>query len=74
MPSRILIYLQPSEREALISLAETENRDPRVQAALIIREKLIDQGYLEGTSICALAQLERMMEKLSSEVSDDHIE
>lgn len=38
--ARIMITLQQNEREALIELAQRERRDPRDQAALIIRREL----------------------------------
>lgn len=43
---RMDVDLRPSEREALIKLARLERRDPRDQAAVIIRDALIARGYL----------------------------
>lgn len=40
------ILLQPSEREALLTLAQRERRDPRVQAAFLLRQKLEELGLL----------------------------
>ncbi len=40
------IVLQPTEREALHMLADRELRDPRQQAALIIRRELERRGLL----------------------------
>jgi hypothetical protein len=34
------VLLQPNERAALLTLAQRERRDPRAQAALIIRREL----------------------------------
>jgi len=42
----IRIALQADEREALARLAGAERRDPRVQAALIIRDYLLALGLL----------------------------
>lgn len=47
---RITITLQPDEREALQLLAEQERRDPRAQAALLIRKGLEHLGLLEPLS------------------------
>ena len=44
--ARIFITLKPQERDALRTLAEREFRDPRAQAALIIREALEKRGLL----------------------------
>lgn len=44
--SRITVTLLRDEREALSTLAQRERRDPRAQAALIIRQELIDRGLL----------------------------
>ena len=46
----IKILLQSDEREALQKLAEVERRDPRAQAAFIIRYTLIQQGLLPDES------------------------
>jgi hypothetical protein len=43
---RITVSLQASERDALVKLAEIERRDPRAQAALIIRDELARRGLL----------------------------
>ena len=44
--SRITLTLNPLEKKALIVLAEKEFRDPRAQAALIIRQELERRGLL----------------------------
>jgi hypothetical protein len=44
---RITITLNEQEKRALIALAEKEFRDPRSQAALIIRMELQRQGLIE---------------------------
>jgi hypothetical protein len=44
---RIFISLNVPERDALIKLAEQEFRDPRAQAAMIIRQELERRGFLE---------------------------
>lgn len=43
---RITLTLETREKDALIELAIIECRDPRYQAALIIREELIRRGLL----------------------------
>ena len=40
------IVLLPTEREALLTLADRELRDPRQQAAVIIRRELQRRGLL----------------------------
>jgi len=42
----ITVSLQQDEREALITLASQERRDPRAQAALILRHELERRGLL----------------------------
>lgn len=44
--AQIVVKLKPSERNALRQLAERERRDPRQQAALIIRRELESVGLL----------------------------
>lgn len=44
--ARITITLKRIERDALFALAEQEMRDPRAQAALIIRCELKRRGLL----------------------------
>lgn len=44
--SRITLTLAPVEKTALLTLAEKEFRDPRAQAALIIRLELERLGFL----------------------------
>jgi len=45
--AKIVIFLIPQERDALIELAKREFRDPRSQAAFIIRQTLERYGLLE---------------------------
>ncbi|MBP6177963.1 MAG: hypothetical protein KA480_06535 [Anaerolineales bacterium] len=45
--ARIILNMKPEEKSALLFLAEMEFRDPRDQAALIIRQELQRQGLLE---------------------------
>lgn len=44
--ARITVSLQQDERSALQALAQRERRDPRAQAALLLRETLIARGLL----------------------------
>ncbi len=44
--SRVMIPLEDDEREALLNLAQCEKRDPRQQAALLVRESLERRGLL----------------------------
>lgn len=46
MMTRITVTLEQSEREALRVLSLRERRDMKDQAALFIREKLIERGML----------------------------
>lgn len=48
--ARITINLQDQEKNALRALAEHEFRDPRAQAALIIRQELERRGLLNADS------------------------
>ena len=48
--TRITITLSDEEKAALRSLSEKEFRDPRMQAALIIRRELEKQGLVESES------------------------
>ena len=44
--TRLMVTLETKERDALWSLAQRERRDARDQAALFIRQKLIECGLL----------------------------
>lgn len=44
--SRITVWVEDDEHEALIEFARIEKRDPRSQAAMIIREFLERRGLL----------------------------
>jgi hypothetical protein len=44
--ARIIIYLQSNESSALLALSTQERRDPRDQAALLIRQRLEQLGLL----------------------------
>ena len=46
--SWIAVTINDEEREALIELARAEKRDPRAQAAMVIRNHLIRTGHLPG--------------------------
>jgi hypothetical protein len=50
MRQRVMIYLGEEEKQALISLAIRELRDPRDQATLIIRKGLADLGLIEKSN------------------------
>jgi hypothetical protein len=45
-PSRISIPVRPDEAKALLDLAQQQYRDPRRQAALLVREGLQRAGVL----------------------------
>lgn len=47
--SRLNVYIQQDERAALLQLAQNERRDPRDQAALLIRQRLEQLGLLPPT-------------------------
>ena len=44
--SWIAVTINDEEREALVELARAEKRDPRAQAAMVIRNYLIRTGRL----------------------------
>ncbi len=48
--AKIIVYLRDQENDALHRLAQKEYRQPKAQAALIIRRELERQGMLETTS------------------------
>ena len=57
--SRVMIRLEPQERDALLILAQQEKRDPRQQAALLVCESLRARGLLPVNSLatdCGTAQ------------------
>ncbi|MBN1890350.1 MAG: hypothetical protein JW850_20315 [Thermoflexales bacterium] len=45
--TRLVISLDGAERSALVTLAEIERRNPRDQAAVIIRQDLVRRGLLD---------------------------
>lgn len=47
---RVIVYLERDERQALFNLANTEKRDPRQQAAWLIRQSLEHLGLLSVAS------------------------
>ncbi len=53
---RITVTLNKTERDALVQLAEHERRDPRAQAALIIRRALARRKLLKAAPPPAQAQ------------------
>ena len=44
--TRITVNLRDDERRGLLDLAKKERRDPRDQAAVLIRDRLHDLGIL----------------------------
>ena len=49
--TRITVSLERAERAALQQLAAQERRDPRAQAAYLIREALEQLGLLQPTPV-----------------------
>ena len=47
--NRLNVYIQQDERVALLHLAQNERRDPRDQAALLIRQRLEQLGLMQPT-------------------------
>lgn len=45
--ARVTLTLSEQEQQALIALAHIEERDPRRQAALIVRRELEQRGLLQ---------------------------
>ena len=60
MTVRIVVTLEKEERQALSTLAEREYRNPRAQAALIIRRELERCGLLQCDDSGAISNLEPM--------------
>lgn len=54
--ARLMIHLEDDERAAIWRMAEHERREPRQQAALIVRRELERLGYLEATTTTTEAQ------------------
>ncbi len=46
--AQITIHIKSSEKDALISLARREYRDPHAQAALLLREALQERGLIQN--------------------------
>lgn len=44
--ARVTVTVSEEERRALVEFAKTQLRDPRAQAALILRRALEQSGYL----------------------------
>lgn len=51
---RVTLSITEEEREALVSLARKERRDPRAQAAIEIRNALERAGYLAPSTAPAI--------------------
>ncbi len=51
---RVTLSITEEEREALVSLARKERRDPRAQAAIEIRHALERAGYLAPSTAPAM--------------------
>ncbi|OQY87262.1 MAG: hypothetical protein B6D41_11810 [Chloroflexi bacterium UTCFX4] len=45
------VALRSDERDALMRLSRSERRDPRAQAAMLIRRALENAGYLKNESM-----------------------
>jgi hypothetical protein len=58
MPT-LKVLLDPEEQEALITLAKRLRRDPRVQAAIIIRRALERHGLLAPAPLLSAADQEK---------------
>lgn len=54
--SRITVTLYERDRQALIRYAQDQYRDPRLQAALLIRRGLEAAGYLPENAAALQAQ------------------
>lgn len=55
--ARLMITLEETERDALRLLAKEERRDPREQAALLIRHELERRGLEKPTQMTVSKQL-----------------
>lgn len=47
---RMTIFLEGEVKEVIFQIAEREKRDPRLQAAYILRQALEEGGYLPITN------------------------
>ena len=47
MATRLVITLEVADQQALNELAQVEMSDSRDQVRFMLREKLIEQGYLQ---------------------------
>lgn len=56
MMTRFTVPLSQAERAALVQLADREARDPRRQAALIIRQKLEELGLIAPKTLAQAAE------------------
>ena len=54
---RITITLQDEEGEALRALAEAEKRDPRRQAAMVLRREFERLGLIKAGALSATQQI-----------------
>jgi hypothetical protein len=54
--AKIIILLGDLERDALYQLSKQEYRDPRAQAAIIIRDELIRRGLLTQESLNSITE------------------
>ena len=55
MMTRIPVLLDEKTASVLVALAKREYRDPRQQAAVIIRDELTRRGLLDARAVKALA-------------------
>jgi hypothetical protein len=54
--ARITITLSSEEKDALLTLAQMEYRDPRAQASLIIRREIERQGLIKPVSAAPVSR------------------
>jgi hypothetical protein len=71
--TKLVIFIPNQESDALRALAEQEYRDPRAQAALIIRAELQRRGLLEVQPPPALQTLDLSNNNVFDGVSDDEL-
>ena len=57
---RVTLSITEEEREALVSLARKERRDPRAQAAIEIRHALERAGYLAPSTAPAMESFDKL--------------
>ncbi len=65
--SALRVYLQEDEHQALLKIARAEKRDLAPQAAMLLRERLIERGLLAADVPATTPQLSEVDNVLASQ-------